>query len=104
MVGREKKLVRHLSEANNETIWVQGSKTGEWEASIDSLGEDWIQLPVSTEQGDSGGPYFEKHGSDEYYLAGIHAWGMDTDNDGYYDDACRGNIAANIEKWLDISF
>jgi hypothetical protein len=88
---------------NGETLWVQGRTTGENWSYIDRVGTDYVQLETTTKDGDSGGPYYQKVGSDEYYMAGVHAWAIDTDRDGNFDDAARGNQITDIENWLNVT-
>lgn len=88
---------------NGESLWMQGRTNGETKSQIKAIEEKQIELFAVSDDGDSGGPYYQKINSDEYYMAGIHAWALDSDYDGTHDDGSAGNFITDIEDWLNVT-
>lgn len=89
--------------ANGEYVYKQGKTTGrlyDKVLQVSSSG-DTVTLEADRAGGDSGGPYFDVS-SGNAYAVGIHAWGVDYDGDGNYDDA-KGNTMAYVNDYLNLS-
>lgn len=86
---------------SNGVLRQQGSSTGNQSGELTKADDTRLQLDTSPKSGDSGGPFYEIQ-SDGLYVAGIFAWGVDTDNDDEYSDAARGTRMTTTESTLNV--
>jgi hypothetical protein len=82
----------------DEYAYRQGSKTGRKTGIVMAVHQTTngtvVDLDTPSDDGDSGGPYFDLENG-EAYIMGVHAKGGDLDGDG--EDEARGNTIETIE-------
>lgn len=64
----------------------------------------WFVTDGATQSGDSGGPFYYDENSSEVSTVGVVSAGVDTDDDGSYDDGTSGNSMGQIFDKLNLRF
>ncbi len=100
-----------LNEGNTDyTVYKQGKETGRDSGYITRVDEEAFELSTASDDGDSGGPYFEVRDG-ESYINGVHGWpgGMDLcdtynccEDGGSHDGGARGTGMEFIEDEFNI--
>lgn len=90
---------------DGDSLYVQGRYSGRNSGEILELSTDGdghkVKIDVNTSGGDSGGAYFHVDSDGDAIMAGVHANGVDWDNNGSYE-ACGGTAMYYAEDYLDI--
>ena len=60
-----------------------------------------VDVDATSDDGDSGVPYFDVNSDDEAYIGGLHVRSWDMDDDG--DDDSRGHSAEWMENKLNLT-